>query len=479
MAIITLPSQPTAGHAIGQAMGGGLAGFGQGLGAGISNIINMKLQNMQKRQQQQSLQGSLAPLVGPEKAQLYSELGAENPQVLGNLLKLEMEAPGQTALAEALGAPPAGPITGMQPTLAQAPIEAVPSPTMVTPTREVSPVVEKIEVPKAVGIKQKEVFEKEIEPQITTEDVPIKPVLKTIKKSDATDISPLKRQADRLTNDIDRIRNVIGRGVLNSKQLTTANNILTQKERALGKLLTAEKQDERSKKQFDAKQKLKEKQFKLQERRYLDEFSAKERAEKAKKQKEIDAETKDTYKSVVKQHKAANDDEIRLARMKELNDKGYFGSSIANSVVKAASEGIFGFGIDLGFLRTADAQEFDKLSTDFLKNVKDVFGARVTQQEVKMYLKRIPTLMQSRDGRAKVIRNLQLFNDIAKARFNVMNDLITENKGQRPKNMEAKIEKRMTPALETIKKVFANQPIGTEKRTALREFFGIPTAGIN
>jgi len=94
MAIITLPSQPTTGHAIGQMLGGGVAGLGQGLGAGISNIINMKLQNMQRQQQKKNLEEKLSAILPTEKAAAFASLGVDNPSLLNLLIRKERDTPG-------------------------------------------------------------------------------------------------------------------------------------------------------------------------------------------------------------------------------------------------------------------------------------------------------------------------------------------------------------------------------------------------
>jgi len=212
---------------------------------------------------------------------------------------------------------------------------------------------------------------------------------------------------------------------------------------------------------------------KMKERSSLEsaKATARELREKIKddraKQHEINVETKPAYDTIIKSAKSSRDNELRLDRMDKLNKEGNLGVPLLNTSLKTLSKGIFGFGIDLTSLMTADAQEFDKLSTDFLKNVKDIFGARITDAEVANYLKTVPTLSQSKPGRTQIINNLKILNKAHILRKQAMDDIITENNGSRPANMDLLIEKKIGPELDKINDVFISQGTGRSEKPGL------------
>ena len=456
--MVVLPPQPSTGYAMGQALGGGLSGLGQGLGQGISNIINQKLQRMQMEQKQKSLQQSLAPIVGPEKASLYSALGAENPQVLGNLLKMEMEAPGQRFYENILAGTPMAPeISRTAPRVATEPTTLEATPQVDTGIDALQPLTPEAEVPKPLPIQK-----------------PLK-LSDTAKKTTLTD--PM---AKKLSDDIERYDNALKSGRLTGKNFDKVVRAKEKAEKLYSNFIIQDKKEAMQEKKFDRQMRLKEKNYKLQKRKYISKLDTERRREHIQRQKDIDSDTKETYQQLIKEEKAAKDNDMRLDRMEELNNKGYLGSNIANSAIDMIGRGIplLGVKLNVDFLKTADAQEFQKLSMDFLKSVKDIFGARVTQQEVQMFLKTVPTLTQSRDGRAKVIKNLRIFNKATHARFDAMNEIIKENNGERPPNFEAKLEKRASKKLKALAKQFKSQIIGATKGTAAREFIGLRTAGV-
>jgi hypothetical protein len=85
-----------------------------------------------------------------------------------------------------------------------------------------------------------------------------------------------------------------------------------------------------------------------------------------------------------------------------------------------------------------------------ISNAKDVFGGRVTNFEVENYLKTIPSLMNSEQGRSQIRRNLQLENDIISLKYNTMRDIIKANGGRRPPNLSLLVEEQSGPEMDRM-----------------------------
>lgn len=182
-----------------------------------------------------------------------------------------------------------------------------------------------------------------------------------------------------------------------------------------------------------------------------------ERKISATEQKEVDKETLPTYHEVNKAAKAGKDSNIRLGRMEELINRGKLTGTGFYNGIKALGKlpGIGGFieSIAESFL-SPDTQEFEKLSTDFIKDAKQFFGNRITQQEVLMFLKTVPNLSQTNPGKKRVIRNMRIFNEATELRKKAMDKLIQDNNGKRPANLEALIEETVSPQLDALAEQF-------------------------
>jgi hypothetical protein len=178
-------------------------------------------------------------------------------------------------------------------------------------------------------------------------------------------------------------------------------------------------------------------------------LALKERQLGREDQREIDKETLPIYQAVVKEGKVAAHDDKILDRIDTLLEKGDLGNPIINSLLDTGS-----LAIDLNSLKTADAQELDKLSVEFLKGAKEIFGARITDLDVKTFLKSIPNSAQSKEGMNRVITNMRIANAAKKLRPEAMTEIIAENDGQRPRDLEIQIEKRITPELDRLSAEF-------------------------
>lgn len=187
----------------------------------------------------------------------------------------------------------------------------------------------------------------------------------------------------------------------------------------------------------------------LQQQRQL----AKEKLS-AREQEEVSKETKPAYDEINKHAKAAKENNIRLGRMEQLINEGKLDNPIYSSLLDAIGHGIFGAGIDLSALQTADSQEFKKLSNDFVKSAKDYFGSRLTDTDLKTFLKTVPNLSQTDEGKRRVINNLRRFNDVALLKRQAANEVIREHGGKRPRNFEELVDDRVEKEVDKIAQDF-------------------------
>lgn len=101
-------------------------------------------------------------------------------------------------------------------------------------------------------------------------------------------------------------------------------------------------------------------------------------------------------------------------------------------------------GIPLGALNNPDSELFEKTGVDLTKNVKDFYGSRPTNLDVSLYLRSIPTLENSDEGKQVVIDGIRLFKEPKKMENQIVNDLLKEYEGkQLPLNFEGEVQQRM------------------------------------
>jgi hypothetical protein len=165
--------------------------------------------------------------------------------------------------------------------------------------------------------------------------------------------------------------------------------------------------------------------------------------------------------------KAASQNLENLARMEQLIDTGKLHGPVLNKLMSKA--GLEGW-------RNPESVEFEKLSTDFLRNAKAIFGARVTQGEIMRFLQTVPTLMVSDEGKRAVMKNMRRYNEAALIKRRAMEDIISAHGGVPPIDLEAQIEEVAGPQLDELKVgIFEGSPSqGEPQQQAQSRFDQLP-----
>lgn len=189
--------------------------------------------------------------------------------------------------------------------------------------------------------------------------------------------------------------------------------------------------------------------------------SAGERTEEVKerraKQARIDNETFPYYKKLKDQYATTSEVDARLDEMEDLLNTGKVQGGNFIRSMEALSQipyvGKLAGAIEQALL-TNESQVFKKLSTDFLRDAKPYFGSNMSTKEVELFLERVPSLMLSNEGNRAIIRNFRALNDYVKAQDKILEGIIAENGGERPRHLESKVQERMKASAQNLRDAF-------------------------
>lgn len=143
---------------------------------------------------------------------------------------------------------------------------------------------------------------------------------------------------------------------------------------------------------------------------------------------------------VLNQAKSATTDNAILDRIEQLDKTGKvegFGGRLKKK-------------IGLGDYRSKETQEVEKLSASLVNDVKSIFGSRPAVKEVELYMLGLPNLMQSAEGRKAASRVIRLFNSAKQQRAEVLKQILKDNKGRTPNDLEIQLDEAMAPILDEI-----------------------------
>lgn len=166
-----------------------------------------------------------------------------------------------------------------------------------------------------------------------------------------------------------------------------------------------------------------------------------------KKEADLFKETKADRKEILESSQAAKQDLQDLKRLEELDKTGKLTSPAYNEFLTRS-------GLDIPALRSPESQEFLKIRQSFLRDAKKYFGSRVSNFELEQFLKTIPDLSQTPEGRKRVIANLKRFNRLPIERKKAMNEVLDKNDGIPPRDFLEQIDKKMKRRLDGIAEKF-------------------------
>lgn len=171
-------------------------------------------------------------------------------------------------------------------------------------------------------------------------------------------------------------------------------------------------------------------------------------------EKEANKETKERRDSLFNKEKAADEILESVREFRKLEEEGLPGAGYL-SLLKDV-------GLDLPALKGAPAEEYEKIAAGFVKHAKEQFPGRVTDNDLKIFLKQIPSLANSVEGRHRINAILERSANLDKAEFEAYREIVKENKGKIPFDLDIRLHDKMKSKRNAVYKQFRediNKPI--------------------
>ena len=139
----------------------------------------------------------------------------------------------------------------------------------------------------------------------------------------------------------------------------------------------------------------------------------------------------------------------RLMQMQNIPDEDVIGPTAAVFLEH--------LGIPLGALDDPSSELYNKLSQDLLKGLPETYGSRILKVEVDNFLKTIPTLMNSADGRRMIASNMLKLGEMKEVYYNEMRKMqkdAIDNRKNLPKDFQQRVFDQVKPQIDRINNEF-------------------------
>lgn len=132
-------------------------------------------------------------------------------------------------------------------------------------------------------------------------------------------------------------------------------------------------------------------------------------------------------------------------------------------------------GIPLGALADPASELYQKLSLDLLKGLPEIYGNRILKVEVDNFLKTIPSLMNSPDGRRMIASNMLKLGEMKEVYYNQMRQMqkdSLDNEKPLPKDFQQRVFDQVKPQIDRINDQFVKLSSIKKVEPGTIPFFG-------
>ncbi len=115
-------------------------------------------------------------------------------------------------------------------------------------------------------------------------------------------------------------------------------------------------------------------------------------------------------------------DQLAIKKLKKLNNSNKLPQDLERFLINPATGELYGIAQITG-MASPETQEWLKETARFQNRAKDAFGSRVTNFDLVSYMKQFPTLMNTPEGRERILRMMGINNELDQLYENALNDV--------------------------------------------------------
>jgi hypothetical protein len=158
-------------------------------------------------------------------------------------------------------------------------------------------------------------------------------------------------------------------------------------------------------------------------------------------------ETKAEREKIIQDYNVAKNNLEDYDRLQELEDEGKLDTPGYIEFLKRS-------GLDIAALKNPGSEEAQKIVQNFIRDAKQVYGGKITNQEMEQFMSTLPSLSQSPEGRKRVIANLKRIARAKVEYYKAYKRVLKQNKGVPPLDLLEQVQEEYEPAIEKLASQF-------------------------
>lgn len=162
--------------------------------------------------------------------------------------------------------------------------------------------------------------------------------------------------------------------------------------------------------------------------------------------------------NILKSYETAQQSKANIDALEKLENTGNLITPLQNKLSEM-------FDVPIGLWNSPESEEFQKLVSQRALNVGQAYGfGRILQTEFENFLKTIPSLQNSPEGRKRILNTLRYFDNLAVKRYQLYEDILSKrHPGERASQTQAKLTKAMNPYYEEFSQLLGKTTPSSSK----------------
>ena len=159
----------------------------------------------------------------------------------------------------------------------------------------------------------------------------------------------------------------------------------------------------------------------------------------------IDQQESPYWNELEKENNQGHANILKYKALEDLMETGNLSDPDWVSAVNFLTQHSIGKAINANVLLTPEDENYNKILKEFMTGISKTFGGKVSNMELQQYMQKFPTLLNTQEGRTRIVRDLLDFAQIPLDKYKIADRIRANNNYFLPKGFSSMVEKEFEP----------------------------------
>jgi hypothetical protein len=175
----------------------------------------------------------------------------------------------------------------------------------------------------------------------------------------------------------------------------------------------------------------------------------------------IDKQESPYWNELLTEYNQGHANILKYKALEDLIETGNLSDPDWVSAVNFLTQHSIGKAINANVLLTPEDENYNKVLKEFMTGISKTFGGKVSNMELQQYMQKFPTLLNTPEGRTRIVRDLLDFAQIPLDKYKIADRIRANNNYFLPKGFSSMVEKEFEPYWKLYESKMRKTHLGT------------------